>query len=62
MAVFEPIYGEEHIASQSPYRAKLLSNTVWRVEGSLPEGWIGGVPTAFIRKADGQILDVYHTR
>jgi hypothetical protein len=64
VAVWEPIYGEAAIAKEKPYRAKLLTNTVWKVEGSLPAGIdvMGGVATAFISKSDGKILDVYHTK
>lgn len=62
VAVWEPIYGEKKIAYEKPYRTELLTNTVWKVEGSLPEGWVGGVATAFIAKDDARILDVYHGR
>jgi hypothetical protein len=64
VAVWEPIYGEVAIAKEKPYRAKLLTNTVWKVEGSLPGGidMMGGVATAFISKSDGKILNVYHTK
>jgi NTF2 fold immunity protein len=64
VAVWEPIYGEQQIAKEKPYRAKLLTNTVWKVEGSLPEGIgvKGGVATAFINKTDGKVVDVYHTK
>jgi hypothetical protein len=62
VAVWEPIYGQKKIAGEKPYRAKLLTNTVWRVEGSLPEGWSGGVATAFIAKDDARVLNVYHTK
>jgi hypothetical protein len=59
VAVWEPIYGAEHIASKKPYRAH-LTNGVWIVEGSLPEGVVGGVPEAEISKNDGRILRVSH--
>ena len=62
IAVWEPIYGQKQIASERPYRAKLLTNTVWKVEGSLPPGTLGGVATAFIAKDDARILSVYHTK
>jgi hypothetical protein len=62
VAVWEPIYGTNTLAQEKPYRAKLLTNTVWRVEGSLPRDTVGGVATAFIAKRDGRILDVYHTK
>jgi hypothetical protein len=62
VAVWEPMFGAKTIAQEKPYRAKLLTNTEWRVEGSLPENRRGGVATAFIVRADGRILDVYHTK
>jgi hypothetical protein len=62
VAVWEPIYGPKQIAGEKPYRAKLLTNTVWRVEGSLPADTKGGVATAFIAKDDARVLSVYHTK
>lgn len=64
VAVWEPIYGEKQIAKEKPYRARLLTNTVWKVEGSLPKGVDvkSGVATAFICQADGRVLSVYHTK
>ena len=59
VAVWIPIYGEEPIEGEKPYRAK-LDNGVWTVEGSLPEGWLGGVAVAEIAKDDGCILRVSH--
>jgi hypothetical protein len=59
VAVWEPIYGTEHIASKKPYQAR-LTNGLWIVEGSLPEGVVGGVPEAEISKEDGRILRVSH--
>jgi len=64
VAVWEPIYGTNTLAYEKPYRARLLTNTVWKVEGSLPRdpSIVGGVMTALIAKEDGRILDVYHTK
>jgi len=59
VAVWEPIYGEEHIASEKPYRAS-LTNGVWTVTGSLPAGSAGGVAIAEIAKDDGEVLKVIH--
>jgi hypothetical protein len=64
VAVWTPIYGAEHIASEKPYRAK-LKNGVWRVEGSLPAppagGFVtGGVAVAKISKKDAFIIEVSH--
>jgi hypothetical protein len=60
VAVWEPIYGEAQIAGEKPYKARLDTNGVWSVEGSLPEGWLGGVAVAEIAKSDGRILRVSH--
>ena len=59
VAVWEPIYGADKIAGEKPYRAK-LNKGVWVVEGSLPEGWSGGVAVAEIAKNDGRIMRVSH--
>ena len=60
VAVWEPIYGEDRVAGEQPYRARLDTNGVWIVEGSLPEGWVGGGAIAEIAKDDGRILRVSH--
>jgi len=60
VAVWEPIYGEEKIAGEKPYQARLETNGIWIVEGSLPKGWVGGVAVAEIAKSDGRILRVSH--
>ncbi|MDD5260923.1 MAG: YbbC/YhhH family protein [Methylacidiphilales bacterium] len=60
VAVWEPIYGEKQIAGEKPYKAKLGSNNIWIVEGSLPENTIGGVAIAEIAKDDGKIIRVSH--
>jgi NTF2 fold immunity protein len=59
VAVWEPIYGADHIAGEQPYQAN-LTNGVWTVEGSLPKGWLGGVAVAEIAKDDGKVLRVSH--
>jgi hypothetical protein len=61
VAVWEPIYGKDHIANQAPYTAALV-NDVWIVNGTLPEATIGGVATAEISKGGGRILRVSHGR
>src|SRR6266478_2406301 len=60
VAVWEPIYGEEQIAREKPYTARLSTNSVWIVEGSLPKAYVGGVAVAEIAKEDGKILKVSH--
>ena len=59
VAVWGPIYGDDKIAAEQPYHARLNGN-VWVVEGSLPEGWRGGVAVAEIAKDDGRVLRVSH--
>ena len=59
VAVWAPIYGEERIAGEKPYQARLTKG-VWVVDGSLPEGWLGGVAVAEISRDDGRILRVSH--
>jgi hypothetical protein len=59
VAVWTPIYGAKAIADEKPYRAR-LEGEVWRVEGSLPEGWRGGPATAIIEKTDGRVRAVWH--
>ena len=65
VAVWEPIYGENEIAHERPYTARLQTNGIWVVEGSFHSGWLGtaakgGVAIAEISKEDGRILRVSH--
>ena len=59
VAVWEPIYGAAKIADEKPFRASLVDG-VWTVEGSLPEGSLGGVAVAEIARENGRILRVSH--
>ena len=59
VAVWEPIYGAEKIASEKPYVA-VLDNGVWRVRGTLPKNWLGGVAEAEVSKDDAKVLRVSH--
>jgi hypothetical protein len=61
VAVWTPIYGEKEINGERPYIAR-LEGDVWRVDSSLPEGFLGGVATAIISKEDGQVRAVWHTQ
>ena len=65
VAVREPIYGADIIAQEKPYRARLDTNGVWIVEGTLRKSWsiaptFGGVAIAEIAKEDARILRVSH--
>lgn len=61
VAIWEPIYGEERVARQKPYKARLTKG-VWTVEGSLPGLVPGGTAVAEIVKEDGRILKASHGR
>ena len=61
VAVWEPIYGADKIAAETPFHATLVKG-VWTVQGSLPKGWVGGVALAEISLADGRILRISHGR
>ena len=58
-AVWLPIYGRL-IYDSKPFKAQLVDDSIWVVEGTLPKGSIGGTPYAEIRKRDGKILKVSH--
>jgi hypothetical protein len=73
-AIWLPIYGES-IYKKQPFIAKLISDSIWIVTGSIPKSRVeindgdtiytiikGGVPYAIINKKDGCILKVYHTK
>ncbi|MFD2718989.1 YbbC/YhhH family protein [Hymenobacter monticola] len=60
-AVWAPIYGQEHIEEEKPFRAVLTNNEVWVVQGSLPKQYaLGGTAYIEINKRDGRILKVIH--
>lgn len=55
-----PIYGERVLKAR-PFTVE-LKNEVWYVKGSLPEGYLGGVPYVEIQKNDCKILRVIHSK
>jgi hypothetical protein len=74
-AIWLPIYGEQ-INGEKPFIASLIGDSVWEVSGnmayfskktetngeitiSMP---VGGVAHALIRKSDGRVSEVYHTK
>ena len=59
VAVWIPIYGRTQIENEKPYTAK-LSKGVWTVQGTLPEGYVGGTAVAEISQEDGRILKIIH--
>ncbi len=55
------VYGKENIESEKPFSINLEAD-VWIIEGSLEEGYDGGVAYIEIRKSDGKVLTVIHTQ
>ena len=60
VAIWSAIYGPE--AASYPDYSATLSNGIWHVTGSLPEGHIGGVPYARIKKSNGKVLGITHSQ
>jgi len=60
-AVWLPVYGDD-IDDMRPFRAALWQDSLWVVKGTLPDGMLGGVPYAVIRKSDASVLGVIHTK
>jgi hypothetical protein len=58
--VLSNIYGKEHIEEEKPFSVN-LEGDVWIIEGSLYYRK-GGVAYIEIRKSDGKILKVIHTK
>ena len=55
------LYGKETIEEEKPFSIN-LENDVWVIEGSLEKGFEGGVAYMEIRKSNGEILKVIHTK
>lgn len=60
-AVLIPIYGEQNIVSQRPFKASLRGRT-WTIVGTLKPGLVGGTAILKLSKDDGRILFVTHTQ
>ena len=61
-AVFIQIYGDS-INDKKPFDVKFDEEyKVWVVKGTLKANEIGGVPNIIIRKSDGKIIAVWHTK
>jgi NTF2 fold immunity protein len=58
-AVWIPIYGQENVEREKPFKAELRGNN-WIVTGSLPSDMDGGVAIAEISRADGCVRRVSH--
>ncbi|MEW6411160.1 MAG: YbbC/YhhH family protein [Candidatus Zixiibacteriota bacterium] len=58
-AIWSARYGRV-ILDRRPFKAQLKQDDVWFVQGTLREGYLGGVPVAEIRKEDGCVLRIGH--
>jgi hypothetical protein len=61
--VAEPIlysvYGKAVIAKEKPYEIHLI-NHYWVINGTLPEGWLGGAFLIIIDAQDSHIIKLTH--
>jgi hypothetical protein len=55
------IYGEKNILKQKPYQVHLI-DSVWVINGTIPEDMVGGNFWILINKRDGKILRVIHDK
>jgi hypothetical protein len=53
-------YGLSHVIEDEPYKVILIDDKFWLIEGSLPEGYLGGVPEILISKYDGRVIYCEH--
>ena len=57
--IWLPIFGR-NVLKEKPYRAILINDSIWVVEGTLKKGSKGGVAYIEIQKSDCKILTVTH--
>lgn len=58
-AIWVPIYGTS-VLEEKPYTVILEKDSIWIVDGTLKEGWLGGTAHIEIQKKDCKILNVIH--
>ena len=59
-AVLVGVYGES-VLRAAPFDVFYDKNRkAWIIIGTLPEGYVGGVPEITVRKSDGRILRIHH--
>jgi hypothetical protein len=56
-----PVYGKK-IFRAKPFKSRLVGDSVWIVSGSLRHDIEGGVPYAEIKKSNGKVLKITHTK
>ncbi len=58
--ILTPIYGEEQIEAQKPFKVSLINDSIWVVKGTQNEISLGGTFYIEIQKSDCRILKVTH--
>lgn len=54
------VYGNDVIQHELPLVAKLVNDSTWLVEGTLPEGWKGGTVYILISDTDKKVKEITH--
>ncbi|MCC9043947.1 YbbC/YhhH family protein [Myroides sp. M-43] len=56
------VYGENNIVRQRPYNIALKQDSIWCIQGNLPEGWEGGVFYIELNKNNGKVEKMFHDK
>jgi hypothetical protein len=59
--IFKYKYGKRILKFNFPFTSR-LSEGKWLINGTLPKGYIGGVPYIIIQANNSQILQMWHTK
>ncbi len=59
--IWVPIYGQS-VVKEKPYKATLIGDSLWVVEGTSAKEDCGGVARIEIRKKDCKVLKVIHDK
>ncbi|WP_207429917.1 YbbC/YhhH family protein [Sabulibacter ruber] len=58
-AILFSIYGKENIVKQRPYESYLIDG-YWLINGTLPQGWVGGTFLIIINSTNGKVIKLTH--
>lgn len=53
-------FGTQNIVENHPLKAAIINDSVWKVTGTLPPNFFGGVPEIHLAKKDGKVLKITH--
>lgn len=56
------MYGEDNIVKQRPYSVVLKHDSIWSIQGKLPNGWDGGVFYIELNKNTGKVEKIFHDK